>query len=160
MIRPVNLNDIQSITDIYNHYIEHTAFTFDEKPLSLKEMERKVLAFSKDFPWLVYEHKNTVLGYAYACEWKSKSAYKPTVETTIYLTPGESGKGIGSKLYQTLIDQLEHMQVHALLAGIAHPSVAFHEKLGFEKVGQLKEVGFKFNQWIDVGYWELILNEN
>jgi len=107
----------------------------------------------------VYSEGNKTLGYAYASKWKSRCAYKYSVETTVYLRPEVKGQGIGSKLYKELLTQLKEKNIHAAIGGIALPndaSIALHEKLGFKKIGQFKEVGYKFDKWIDVGYWELI----
>jgi phosphinothricin acetyltransferase len=115
-----------------------------------------------NLPWLVYESENQVKGYAYATQWKTRVAYSRTVESTVYMAPNEFGNGIGTKLYQELLNKLMALGYHSILGGIALPndaSIALHEKLGFVKVGQLKEVGFKFNEWIDVGYWEYLVNK-
>ena len=106
------------------------------------------------------EDEGQVVGYAYASRWKSRCAYRYSVETTVYLSSAATGKGFGSLLYEHLIAELRQRSIHSLIGGIALPnnaSVSLHEKLGFEKVAHFKEVGWKFNQWIDVGYWELII---
>ena len=160
MIRKINVNDAQQLADIYNYYIENTIVTFEEEIVTIDEMKQRILDVSKALPWLVYEEDGKVIGYAYASKWKSRCAYKYSLETTVYLKHGESGKGIGTLLYKELIAELKKMNYHALIGGISLPndaSVALHEKLGFEKIAQFKEVGNKFNKWIDVGYWELIL---
>lgn len=82
------------------------------------------------------------------------------METTVYIDKDAIGRGLGTKLYTALIDALRSTRIHSLIGGIALPnegSVTLHEKLGFVKIGQFKEVGWKFDRWIDVGYWELIL---
>jgi phosphinothricin acetyltransferase len=109
----------------------------------------------------VYEKEGEVVGYAYAGEWKSRCSYRYSVESSVYLKHGLSGEGIGSKLYTELFKLLETTDVHAIIGGIALPneaSVALHEKFGFEKIAHFKEVGYKFEQWVDVGYWEKILS--
>jgi len=101
-----------------------------------------------------------LLGYCYASKWKGRCAYRYSVESTVYLSPDATGKGIGSKLYGTLLAELRQRQFHTVIGGIALPnpaSVALHEKLGFEKVAQFRQVGNKFGRWIDVGYWQLLL---
>jgi L-amino acid N-acyltransferase YncA len=101
-----------------------------------------------------------VVGYAYASKWKSRSAYRYAVESTVYLDPRFTGQGIGRHLYGSLIAELRQRSLHAVIGGIALPnpaSIALHERMGFVKVAHFKEIGWKFNQWIDVGYWELIL---
>jgi phosphinothricin acetyltransferase len=100
------------------------------------------------------------VGYAYATYWKPRTAYRYTLETSVYIASDHQKKGIGKKIYSHLIEELKTIGFKTLLAGISLPnkgSVLFHENLGFRKVGQLERVGFKFNKWIDVGYWELNL---
>jgi phosphinothricin acetyltransferase len=111
-------------------------------------------------PWLVYESEGGVLGYAYATKWRVRSAYRYSAETSVYVAPGQGGKGIGSALYKTLLEELRAREIHMVIGGIAQPnpaSVALHERLGFEKVAHFKQVGRKFDRWIDMGYWELQL---
>ena len=159
MIRGVRLEDAKEIAGIYNYYILNSIVTFEETPVGAEEIEARIESITSRFPWIVYEVNGRIVGYAYASEWKSRCAYKHSVESTIYLKQGEEYKGIGSTLYQELVKQLREMDLHALIGGIALPneaSVYLHEKFGFEKVAHFKEVGFKFGKWIDVGYWELI----
>ena len=160
MIRTVNQKDASQIANIYNHYILHSTITFEETPISPDEMEQRISKHSPTHPWFVYEEKNHVVAYAYATPWKNRSAYKHSVETSIYINHSSVGKGIGTQLYTYLIDHLKEQKHHSLIGGIALPneaSIHLHEKLEFKKVAHFKEVGYKFNQWVDVGYWQLIL---
>lgn len=160
MIRPATVDDASAICDIYNYYVLTTIITFEEVPVTLEEMEQRIVSISKIYPWLVFVENNEIVAYAYATRWKVRSAYNKTVESAIYVKNGYSGKGIGSKLYSALLSILKEGNFHVVLGGIALPnerSIALHEKLGFVKTGQLNEVGFKFGKWIDVGYWEKIL---
>ena len=103
-----------------------------------------------------------IQGYAYATDWKPRGAYRHSVESTVYLRNGQSGHGYGSQLYSKLIELLMRLQVHTVIGGIAQPneeSIALHEKFGFVKVAHFKEVGYKFDQWVDVAYWQLILEK-
>lgn len=159
MIREIISADISQICDIYNYYIENTIISFEEKPVSHNEMERRIAEITTLFPFYVYIENDTVLAYAYATKWKSRSAYKNSAESAIYVKNGEHGKGIGRKLYTALLDNLKDRQIHTVIGGIALPnksSQILHEKLGFEKVAHFEQVGFKFDKWIDVGYWQLI----
>lgn len=159
MIRDVNIDDAKQICAIYNYYVLNTIVTFEESEVEIDDMESRIESITRKLPWIVYEEDQKILGYAYASEWKSRCAYKNSLETTVYLKNGESGNGIGSKLYAELIERLKAQNYHALIGGISLPneaSAALHEKFGFEKIGQFKEVGHKFDKWIDVGYWELI----
>jgi len=159
MVRSTTTGDSKAISDIYNHYVLNSHSTFETEPVSPQEMGQRIERVTKEFqlPWLVFELDGKISGYTYATQWKPRAAYEKTVETTVYLHHEEFGKGIGSQLYKTLLEQLKSLGHHAIIGGIAQPnqaSIVLHEKLGFVKVGQLKEVGFKFNHWVDVGYWQ------
>jgi L-amino acid N-acyltransferase YncA len=164
MVRKVRTEDAGQISEIYNYYIENTTVTFEEIALSETEMQERIEKISSKYPFLVWEENSQVIGYAYATEWKVRAAYRNSVEVTIYLKKGNSGKGIGKQLYDELFRQIKEnkdLNIHAIIGGIALPneaSVALHEKFGFQKVAHFKEVGYKFQQWIDVGYWELLIN--
>lgn len=160
MIRPATEADAQAICNIYNPYISDTIITFEEEPVAVEEMTQRIHYTISSLPWIVIEDEGQVVGYAYASRWKSRCAYRYSVETTVYLSNATTGKGFGSLLYEHLIAELRQRSIHSLIGGIALPnaaSVSLHEKIGFEKVAHFKEVGWKFNQWIDVGYWELII---
>ena len=157
MIRPVTEHDVKGICEIYNYYVKNTVISFEEKTISLHEMEQRIFTQSIDYPWLVYEDEGKVLAYAYASKWKARSAYRFTLEATIYMSSDCQGKGVGTKLYQTLFDELATRSVRSVMAVIALPNLAsirLHEKMGFEKVAHFKEVGYKQKKWIDVGYWQ------
>jgi L-amino acid N-acyltransferase YncA len=161
MIRTATPDDAAAIVAIYNHYILHTVVTFEEEILPVTEMAQRITdVLGAGRPWLVWEESGRILGYAYASGWKSRCSYRFSLETTVYLDKDATSRGLGTKLYTALIAALRPAKIHALIGGIALPnegSVALHEKLGFVKIGHFKEVGWKFDQWIDVGYWELIL---
>jgi len=160
MIRNVSLDDARAICNIYNYYILNSISTFELQPVSVEEIVKRIKRVKVKYPWIVYENDSEILGYAYADEWKTRKAYAHTVESTVYLKDGESGRGIGNKLYKFLLDELKKLDIHAVIGGISLPndaSIKLHEKLGFEKIARFKEVGNKFNKWIDVGYWQLII---
>jgi len=160
MIRTCQASDAARICEIYNYYVRDTVVTFEEAPVSSDDMVRRIETISARFPWLVWEEDGAVLGYAYAGSWHARSAYRYSVESTIYLAADAAGRGIGTRLYGALISALRDGGIRCVLAGIALPnpaSVSLHEKLGYSKVGLFRDVGFKFDRWIDVGYWELIL---
>jgi L-amino acid N-acyltransferase YncA len=160
MIRPITPDDANAICDIYNYYVLNSHANFEEEAVSVHEMEERITTMIQKHPWLVYEEEGKVIGYAYASDWKSRCSYRYSVETSVYIKNGNSGKGIGSALYKVLLDALAQTSVHAVIGGIAQPnpeSIALHEKFGFEKVAHFKEVGFKLNKWIDVAYWEKIM---
>ena len=152
--------DAPAICAIYNPYVAQATVTFEEVAVSTRQMKRRIVEVTRRLPWIVCEHNGAVLGYAYATAWKPRSAYRHSVETTIYLDRNLTGRGIGTELYRTLLARLSELDVHCVVGGIALPnaaSVALHEKLGFVKVAQFRQIGLKFGQWIDVGYWQLTL---
>ncbi len=160
-IRDAKLSDSSALATIYNHYVTETAITFEEEPIQSEEMALRIEDVrSASLTWLVAKENGNVTGFAYAAPWKKRSAYRFSVEITVYVAPSYVGRGIGSLLVANLLSALQRLKVHAVIGGIALPndtSVALHEKFGFEKVAHFKQVGFKFNRWIDVGYWERIL---
>jgi phosphinothricin acetyltransferase len=161
LIRAATPADAAAIARIYNHYVEHSVVTFEEAAVGADEMARRLrTVFDAGLPWLVAELDGAVAGYAYADKWKMRSAYRHSVESTVYLAPQKTGGGLGSSLYRALLDTLRTARVHAVIGGIALPndaSIALHERLGFVKIGQFDQVGRKFDRWIDVGYWQLLL---
>ncbi len=108
----------------------------------------------------MWDDGGAVVGWAYATAWKARSAYRFSVETTVYVAASHQGRGIGAALYGALLGDLRGRELHSAVGGIALPnpaSVALHEKLGFKKIAHFAEVGRKFDRWVDVGYWQLIL---
>jgi L-amino acid N-acyltransferase YncA len=160
LIRHCTPADGTQICDIYNYYVRETVVTFEELPVSEPEMTRRIADVTSQLPWLVWEAEGVITGYAYATPWKARAAYRQAVESSIYLAPGATGQGVGSRLYSALIAELRRKGLHCVIGGAALPnpaSVALHERLGFSKVAEFREVGFKFGKWIDVAYWELML---
>ncbi len=161
MIRTAAAADAGAIAGIYNHFVEHTTVTFEESLVPDVTMaERITETFADGLPFLVAAPNGVVDGFAYASKWKGRCAYRFSSEVTVYLRPGLEGRGLGTALYAALIPQLKAQGMHALLGGIALPnpsSVALHEKFGFAQVAHFREVGRKFDRWVDVGYWQLVL---
>jgi L-amino acid N-acyltransferase YncA len=160
MIRMATTADAEAVREIYNHYITGTIVTFEEQPVTTAEMQSRMAAVLEKLPWLVLQRDSDVAGYAYASPWKSRIGYRFAVESSIYLAPTRIGRGFGSALYQSLLDELRARNIHCVIGGAALPnaaSVALHEKLGFTKVAHFRENGFKFGRWIDVAYWQRLL---
>lgn len=161
MIRPATSADADAIAAIYNHFVATTTISFEEAPVPASEMAARIDSVSAQLPWLVYERDGAVIGYAYATPWRVRSAYRFSVESTVYVAPDCPRQGIGRQLYAALLNALRARGIQVVLGGIAQPnpgSVALHEHAGFRKVAHFSRVGRKFDQWIDVGYWELQLN--
>src|SRR4051812_1007855 len=160
MIRSASEVDASAICSIYNHYVLTTCVTFEEEAVSETEMRARIRDTTVSLPWLVLEDRAGVVGYACASRWKSRCAYRYTVESTIYLRQNAVGQGFGRQLYERLISELRGAGMHSVIGGIALPNLAsqrLHEKAGFKKVAHFEQVGWKFDRWIDVGYWELII---
>ena len=161
MIRPATARDAEAIVRIYNHYILNTIVTFEEQVVSAGDMAERIKSVESDsLPWLVSEGVDRIVGYAYAGKWHRRSAYRYSAECTVYLDPGATGQGLGTELYDALFPILRSKGVHTVIGGISLPneaSIALHEKFGMKKAAHYKEVGFKFDRWIDVGYWQVVL---
>ena len=163
MIRAATTGDAQQICEIYNYYIENTIITFESSRLSSDEMKERISDVAQDFPWLVYQEEDHILGYTYASQWNKRCSYRLTAESTVYVRKGNYRRGIGRRLYTGLLNELKDRAIHAVIGGISLPnegSRRLHERFGFEKVAHFREVGFKFGKWIDVGYWELVINSD
>jgi phosphinothricin acetyltransferase len=161
MIRPATTADAAGICTIYNHYVLETTITFEEAAVTPAEMGNRIReTLDSSLPWLVWEELSSIQGFAYVSKWKGRCAYRHSAEVTVYLDPTSNGRGIGSRLYQSLLTDLRQRGFHAVIGGIALPneaSIALHERLGFRKVAHFEQVGWKFGRWIDVGYWQLLL---
>jgi phosphinothricin acetyltransferase len=157
-IRAATAEDAEAILRIYNHYVANSVATFEEEPVELPAMvERMQKVAQARLPWLVAVEQGSVVGYAYAAPWQQRSAYRFAAESTVYIDPSATGRGLGSLLYAELLPAIRARGIRSVIGGIALPndaSVRLHEKLGFEKVSHFKEVGFKFERWVDVGHWQ------
>jgi L-amino acid N-acyltransferase YncA len=153
--------DAAAIAAIYNHYVLHTTVTFEDDPIAAADIVQRMDSVrAASLPWVVAERDGVLLGYAYATKWKDRIGYRFSVESSVYLASDVSGQGIGSALYGALMPLLLARGVHAVIGGIALPndaSIALHEKFGMTQVAHFRETGFKFDRWIDVGYWQRVL---
>lgn len=160
VIRPAVESDLDHIVRIYNHYVVHTPVTFDTRPFSVSDKRDWYMSFDPRGPHrlLVAVLRDKLAGYASSYELKSRPAYDTSVETTIYLDPQLTSKGIGSVLYSELMAQLVSIpNLHRAYSAIALPndaSVALHARLGFTYVGTFAEVGHKFDRYWDVVWYE------
>jgi L-amino acid N-acyltransferase YncA len=160
MIRPVAAQDSEEISKIYNHYIATSHATFELEPINGFEMARRIEdTVSQEYPFLVADDKDVITGYTYGRPFRPRPGYRHAVEVAVYVHPDRQGQGIGKQLYEELLPVLFSDGAHTLIATIALPndaSVRMHENFGFVKAGHFREVGRKFNRWIDVGYWQLL----
>ena len=160
LIRPGESGDLARLVEIYNYYVTETHFTFDMEPFVVGGRTQWFNQFSESGPYrlLVAELEDVVVGYASSTQFKPKAAYSTSVETSVYLDHGQTGQGIGLALYASLLEVLvDEPSVHRAYGGTALPnpeSIALHERLGFTLVGTYREVGFKFDQYWDVSWFE------
>lgn len=161
MIRKVILQDAEAIANIYNVYVTQSVATFETEVVQAEEMHSRIARISSGYPYFVYEVKGEIAGYCYAHAWKEKAAYRYTVETTVYISPAWKGKGLGKQLMERLIDACRKKGYRALIACITEgneASISLHSKLGFQPVSHFAKVGLKFNRWLDVVDYELLLD--
>jgi L-amino acid N-acyltransferase YncA len=157
-IRAVTRDDAAAIAAIYAHYVTETVATFEEEAPDAAEMARRIATVVPAYPWLVAESGDAMLGYAYGRPYHTRAAYRWTCEAGIYLAHDQRARGVGTPLYEALLDDLTDRGFVAAIAAITVPnpqSERFHEKLGFEKVGVMEKIGFKRGKWRDVGYWQI-----
>ena len=153
-IRDVSEVDLPDIREIYNHYVANSTVTFDETPMTLRTLRSKYAQAQKShLPFIVaVSPSGQVLGYAYVFPWKTKAAYRFTVENSIYLGPAATGKGLGKALMTELIDRSKKAGLKEIVAVIADKgadaSIRLHEKFGFKEIGHMGRVGFKFDRWL------------
>ena len=161
MIRSATPADAVAIARIYDHYVRHTVVSFETEPPGPGAMARRIRqVVDGGLPWLVAEVEGAVRGYAYATRWRARPAYRFAAESTVYLDPGFSRRGLGTALYERLFAELRRVGMHTVIGGIALPneaSVALHEKMGMTRVAHFPEVGRKFDAWVDVAYWQCVL---
>jgi phosphinothricin acetyltransferase len=159
-IRPAAPDDLEALTGIYNHYIIHSAITFDLQPFSADERRAWFDDHSKPGRHrllVAADEHGTCLGYATSSRWRPKPAYDGTVEVSVYCHPDARGKGCGTALYTALFAALEHEDVQTLVAGVSLPnpaSLSLHQRFGFRPVGVFHAVGQKFDKLWDVAWFE------
>jgi len=156
-LRLANINDTEGILNVYKPYVENTTITFEYDVPSLEEFKNRILTISKNFPYIVCEVDDTIVGYAYASKYHGRSAFAWTVELSIYVNENYHNHKISHKLYSSLLDILKIQGVYNAYSCITIPnekSKKFHERFGFNLVGTFSNSGYKFGKWIDVMWME------
>lgn len=151
MIRRATPADAAACCGIYNEHVTGTVVTFETEPVTVPEMAARIEKILRQHDWLILEDRGEVVGYAYYGTFRPRAAYRHAVETTIYLTEGAQGRGLGAALYRALVASAGSKGYRELVGGVALPnsaSVALHEKLGFAPVGVFPRVGYKFGAYI------------
>ena len=155
MIRFVEEKDVESLVTIYNYYIQNTTFTLEMEPLSTEAFGRRVEKIAERFPYLVYEEKGEILGYAYLNDFNPRAGYRFTADLSLYVAPEARGKGIGRALYEAIEPKAKEMglcNILSLITAENEASLAFHEKLGFARVAKIDDIAHKFDRWIGLCY--------
>lgn len=157
-LRAATPDDAAAVAAIYESYVTGTWITFELDPPPADEMRARMEAVAGRYPWIVAEASDgSLAGYAYACPFRARAAYRFTVETSVYLRQEATGQGLGARLYRPLLATLEAQGFTQAIAAIALPnpaSVALHERLGFTHAGTYARVGYKLGRWLDVGLWQ------
>ena len=156
-LRIAREEDADAIAAIYAPHVTRGIASFEEQAPTAEEMRARIARLSGRFPWLVAEEDGAVLGYAYADRFRERSAYRWAVETTVYVADRAQGRGVGSRLYETLLELLRAQGFTQAIAAISLPndaSVKLHEKAGFRCAGVYRQVGWKLGRWVDVGLWQ------
>lgn len=159
-MRPATTEDAQSIADIYNHAVLHTTATFDTVEQTA-ERRREWLADAKVRVALVAEEDGRVVGWGSLTRWSERCAYEGTVEISTYIAPDSQRRGYGTLLGEALLDEGRRLGVHAVISQVSaenEASLAMTARLGFDRVGVLREVGCKFGRVLDVVILEKLLS--
>ena len=153
-VRPATADDLAAITEIYAYHVLHGLASFEVAPPDVAEMTQRFAAIrGLGLPYLVAESAGRIAGYAYAAVYRTRPAYRYTVEDSVYVASDCAGQGIGSALMPALLDGCAaagRRQVIAVIGDSAnHASIRLHARFGFERIGTLPAVGFKFGRWVD-----------
>ena len=160
-IRKATLDDASAICNILNYYIENTVIAHETESVSESQSKQRINDII-DWGYLLFigEIDGKIIGFCCTQPWNKGVVYETTAEESIFLDKDETGKGYGRQLLGHLLSHIDKTKIHMLNATISLPnesSVRLHEKFGFRQVSQMKEIGRKFDQWLDIGCWQLIL---
>ena len=169
-IRFAKPEDAAALVEIYKPYVLETAISFEYEAPSIDEFAERIRSTQKKYPYFVAEQGKEIVGYSYAGVFVNRAAYNWSAETTVYIKQGNHRQGIGRRLYKTLENALNEMNVINLFARIGYTeiedeyltknSVKFHKRLGFSIVGQYAKCGYKFNRWYDIVEMEKIIGDH
>lgn len=169
-IRMATPEDAIELRQIYLPYVRETAVTFELEDPTLDDFTERVRTVLQNYPYLVAEQNDQIVGYAYASAFRPRAAYARTAESSIYMDINRRGQGMGHRLYSTLAELLKLQNICNMEACIAHCDPAdefvpatsrlFHERLGFRMVGVFQKCAYKFDRWYDMIWMEKILNKH
>ncbi len=153
--------DAAACAAIYTPHVEASATSFEAEPPTVEQFAARIERTGATHPWLVAESDGEVVGFAYACEHRTRAAYRWAADVSIYLAEASRGQGLARRLYEELFDRLRTQRFRVACAGVTLPndaSVGLHESLGFVPVGVYRRIGWKAGAWHDVGWWQLDLS--
>lgn len=153
--------DAPAVAEIYRHYVLNTSASFEEVAPTAREMAERIRDVLFRYPWLVAVDANGVRGYVYATAHRARSAYRWSVDVTVYVHPDARRQGVGRALYAQLLPILRELGYQQAFAGITLPnagSVGLHESMGFRPIATYERVGYKLGRWHDTGWWQLTLD--
>ena len=159
-IKLADINDLEAINEIYNYYVLNSTASYQTLPETIMNRKEWFEKHDLNYPIYVAMYQNQIIGWASLSKYNVRQAYLPTVEDSIYIHHEFKMMGIGSVLMEKIIESAHKLKYHSIIAGISADqtaSIALHQKFGFQKVAHLKEVGYKFNQWLDVIYMQKML---
>ena len=153
-MRPAAPDDLPAIHGIYSHHVLHGLASFEEVPPPVEEMRRRFDDVrSHGLPYLAADFGGVLVGYGYCAPYRSRSAYRYSLEDSVYVRHGSEGRGVGSALLRELIDRCEVLGYRSVIAVIGDSgnsaSINLHAAFGFLRVGTLRSAGFKFGRWVD-----------
>jgi phosphinothricin acetyltransferase len=162
-LRPADASDASAVARIYGHHVLHGAGTFEETPPVASEIVARMTAVRDlGLPYLVAEEAGQVVGFAYAAPFRTRAAYRYTVEDSVYISPDRMGQGLGRALLSEVIARCEALGLRQMLALIGDSanagSIGLHRSLGFEDIGVARAVGLKHGRWLDVVMMQRALN--
>ncbi|MGX6961403.1 GNAT family N-acetyltransferase [Vagococcus xieshaowenii] len=162
IIRPVTVSDSESLTTIYNYYIKETTSSFESESITVDMMKERIEEITKSYPYFVAEtSEKEIIGYCHAKPFGKTIGYQYSVEVTVYLKPNAKQQGVGTRLYEALERQLKSQGIKTMIASVTaenKESVLFHQKKGYEQAAYLKNIGFKFDRWLDVIWLQKIFS--
>ena len=170
IIRPASIADAESILNIYSHYVQNTAISFEYDVPSIEEFEGRIAHTLEKYPYLVAEQDGVILGYAYGSQFHERAAYNWCAEVSIYVDVNARKAGLGRLLYEALEKALQEQGILNLYACIAYTdeedehlnnnSAQFHAHLGYEQIGRFHKCGYKFKRWYDMIWMEKFIGEH
>ena len=160
-IRQATVQDVPRILEIYAPYVQNTAISFEYAVPTPEAFTQRFLGITAQFPWLVWEEKGVILGYAYGSAPFERAAFQWSAEASIYLCPEACGKGIGRKLYgalEQLLQEQGYKKVYAIITTANEPSIAFHKAVGYRHTATMPDCGYKLGSWYGIVWMEKELN--